>query len=287
MLSRLSQDARGVRERAVARARALTDALASMLRAAVELDADTVVVSLDGKCTYDTVSRPAFLGKLAEVAPAVVPFLRCFSARTSTYLWWGDAGACHRISQGEGCEQGDALAPRDWLAAFLDDLHIKTRVPRARAALDSVAGEVARHARVQTNAAKTRVYRATPGPAPADLAVLGPDVRRADKPLAERGLLVLGSALGSAELVAAHGGERARAEEDLLQQLPERVAPVFSMRSPSLAPRATHGATVCCCPLCQGARRSNLDYGPRFARKHASRGRRVGPRARLGINASA
>ena len=124
-----------------------------------------------------------------------------------------------------------------------------------------------------------------PRPAPADLAVLGSDVWRADKPLAERGLLVLASALGSAEFVAAHGGERARAEEDLLQPRPPaaglavRVAPAFSIRL-SLAP-------LRCCPQCQGARRSNLDYGPRFVRKPASRGRGVKPRARLGITASA
>ena len=59
----------------------LSDALASMLRAAVELDADTVVVSLDGQYAYDSVSRAAFLSKLAEVAPAVVPFARSFYAR--------------------------------------------------------------------------------------------------------------------------------------------------------------------------------------------------------------
>ena len=95
---------------------------------------------------------------------------------------------------------------------------ISRRAPRARAALESVAVKVVRRAWVQTNTAKTRVYGATPGPAPADLAVLGPYVRRADKPLAERDLLVLGSAL-DAEFAAAHGGERAR--------VAVRVAPAF------------------------------------------------------------
>ena len=175
------------------RARAGTDALASMLRAAVELDADTVVVSLDGKCASDTVSPAAFLSKLAEVAPAVVPFARSFYARTSTYLWWGDAGACHRISQGEGCEQGDALAPAlfalavhdalqaaqaelsegDWLAAFLDDLYITASCPRR-------SGECRRRGRAPRGGPNQRCQdQGVQG----NLAVLGPDVWRADKPL--------------------------------------------------------------------------------------------------------
>ncbi|CAE7311141.1 unnamed protein product, partial [Symbiodinium sp. KB8] len=44
------------------------------------------LVSLDGHSAYDTISRTAFLRKLHAVAPALIPF-------------------------GEGCEQGDALAP--------------------------------------------------------------------------------------------------------------------------------------------------------------------------------
>ena len=56
-------------------------------------------------------TRAAFLDKLAEVTPSLVPFVRAFYARQSVYLWWDGAGACHRILQGDGCEQGDALAP--------------------------------------------------------------------------------------------------------------------------------------------------------------------------------
>eukprot|EP00439_Symbiodinium_sp_Y106_P058939 s1993_g8.t1 len=65
--------------------RAGTDALAGMLRAAVDLDADATIVSLDGRSAYDTISRAAFLRKLREVAPALVPFVRsspCGTARS-------------------------------------------------------------------------------------------------------------------------------------------------------------------------------------------------------------
>ena len=47
--------------------RAGTDALPGMLRAAVDLDADATIVSLDGRSAYDTISRAAFMSKLREV----------------------------------------------------------------------------------------------------------------------------------------------------------------------------------------------------------------------------
>ena len=84
---------------------------ARVLRAAVELDADTVAASIHGRCAYDTVSRAAFLSKLVEVAPAVVPFARSFYALSSTYLLWGTTQGHATRYQGEGGEQGDALAP--------------------------------------------------------------------------------------------------------------------------------------------------------------------------------
>ena len=40
------------------------------------------------------------------------------------------------------CKLRKRSCTRDWLVAFLDDLYITTRAPRARAALESVAGEV-------------------------------------------------------------------------------------------------------------------------------------------------
>ena len=41
--------------------RAGTDASSGMLRAAIDLDADATIVSLDGRNAYDTISRAAFL----------------------------------------------------------------------------------------------------------------------------------------------------------------------------------------------------------------------------------
>ena len=58
-------------------ARAGTDALAAHVRVALAQRNDAVLVSLDGRSTYDSMSRAAFLSKLREVAPASPA---CFTA---------------------------------------------------------------------------------------------------------------------------------------------------------------------------------------------------------------
>eukprot|EP00439_Symbiodinium_sp_Y106_P008901 s6995_g1.t1 len=91
--------------------RAGTDALSGMLRAAVDLDSAATVVSLDSRSAHDTISRTAFLNKLRDVAPALLPFVRLWYGQQSTNFWWDADGQRRTILQGEGCEQGDALAP--------------------------------------------------------------------------------------------------------------------------------------------------------------------------------
>ena len=104
-------------------ARAGTDALAAHVRAALALRPDAVLVSLDGRNAYDCMSRAAFLTKLHEVAPELLPFVRVFYGRPSTYSWWDDQGRCREVKQGEGCEQGDPLAPALFALGQHDALH--------------------------------------------------------------------------------------------------------------------------------------------------------------------
>ena len=72
-------------------ARAGTDALAAHVRVALAQRSDAVLVSLDGRSAYDSMSRAAFLSKLREVAPELLPFTRMFYGRPSVYSWWDDA----------------------------------------------------------------------------------------------------------------------------------------------------------------------------------------------------
>ena len=60
------------------RTRAGVDALTARLRATLDRDPATTVVSLDGRSAYDCISRAIFCCKLQEVAPALVPFVRMF-----------------------------------------------------------------------------------------------------------------------------------------------------------------------------------------------------------------
>ena len=156
-------------------ARAGTDALAAHVRVALAQRSDAVLVPLDGRSAYDSMSRAAFLSKLREVAPELFPFTRMFYGRPSAYSWWDDAGRHREVRQGEGCEQGDPLAPAlyalgqhdalqraasglhagDTLMAFLDDLYIVTAPSRARAALDAATPAVADHCGIGSNLGKT------------------------------------------------------------------------------------------------------------------------------------
>ena len=64
-------------------ARAGTDALAAHVRVALAQRSDAVLVSLDGRSAYYSMSRAAFLSKLREVAPELLPFTRMFYGRPS------------------------------------------------------------------------------------------------------------------------------------------------------------------------------------------------------------
>ena len=122
---------------------------ANQVRATLELQPGTTLVSLDGRSAYDTISRASFLTVLRAVAPELLPFVRLFYGQPSTYCWWDAEGCCRDIQQGDNCEQGDARAPAlfslgqhgrleqassqlqrgERLLAFLDDLYILTPAP--------------------------------------------------------------------------------------------------------------------------------------------------------------
>ena len=144
--------------------RAGTDCAATLLRTSAEIDPHGVVISLDGIGAYDHVSRAAIFEALLA-APALaplVPFVRMWYGQQSNYLWYDSEGMQHDVTQGEGVEQGDALAPAlfalaihhalrdaaaqlhqdDFLIAYLDDVYVKTSRERARAVFDMVTASI-------------------------------------------------------------------------------------------------------------------------------------------------
>ena len=83
------------------KARAGTDALAAHVRASLDMRPDAVVVSLDGRNAYDSMSRAAFLS--AELLRAEAGSFLCACGMATHPRTYGG----REVWQGEGCEQGD------------------------------------------------------------------------------------------------------------------------------------------------------------------------------------
>ncbi|CAE7854322.1 unnamed protein product [Symbiodinium sp. KB8] len=58
-------------------------------------------MSLDGRSTYNTVSRTAVVRKLDTVATALIPFVRSWFGQQSTYIRWDASRQRRTIHQGE------------------------------------------------------------------------------------------------------------------------------------------------------------------------------------------
>ena len=87
---------------------------------------------------------------LRQADDTALPFVSMFYGSPSEYLWEDNEGTVHRIAQGEGGEQGDALMPllfalgqhealqavsrqfrpNERLFAFLDDVYLTSKPDR-------------------------------------------------------------------------------------------------------------------------------------------------------------
>ena len=114
------------------------------------------------------------------------------------------------------------------LFAFLDDLYVVTVRDIARAAFDVVTSEVENIAGIKTNLGKLQLYSEAGGSCPpgfddfqAHRAIDSP-IWTMDAPqLENRGIVVLGSPLGSVEFCKAHADKRMQVEQQLLDWIPK------------------------------------------------------------------
>ena len=257
------------------RTRAGTDALARTLHLLSEADSAAVVLSLDGIGAYDHVRRAAMLRALMAVPDLqpLVPLVRLFYGRPSTYLWTDDSGTVHEITQGEGGEQGDPLMPAlyalaqhaglvaaaakleegERILAFLDDLYVVAPYSRARQAFDVVAGSVEQHAGVRTHLGKLRAWCRDERPRPADMADLPEEIWVADASVEKRGLKVLGTPLGTKEFVASFAAKRQQEEQRLLDAIPTvpDLQCAWLLLASSAVPRANHLLRVVAPAACE------------------------------------
>ena len=153
--------------------RAGTDCVARVVRLLTELDPKKTLLSIDGIGAFDHIKRKSMLEALHNnpVLVPLLPFVRTFYGKNSTYVWYDDEGVPHEISQGEGGEQGrgqphagvtcsgSARSSRSrGRYTFLDDICILCDPSRVGEIFLQVKQSLARFAGVQVNLGKTKVW---------------------------------------------------------------------------------------------------------------------------------
>ena len=160
--------------------RAGCECIAHALQGLTELDPRATVTSIDGVSAFDLISRGAMMTGLLRVegGSAALPFVRMFYGAPSEYLWEDSCGTVHRIPQGEGGEQGDALMPLlfavgqhsaleepsaqllpgEHLFAFHDDIYMVTMPERVGAVYAIVEEQLRTRARIRIHGGKTKVW---------------------------------------------------------------------------------------------------------------------------------
>ena len=206
------------------RTRAGTECVAHMLQALTVSDPHTTVLSIDGISAFDMISRRAMLEALQQLPgrEQILPFVRLFYGRQSTYLWEDDLGVVHQIPQAEGGEQGDPLMPLLFALgihaalqaaqlnlphemAFLDDVYIASSPLRVGHSFAVLQEQLLRHANIRVHLGKIKVWNSS-GVRPRacdtlqDIATASGSLNQvwkgSDLPTDQQGIKVLGTPLG-------------------------------------------------------------------------------------------
>ena len=149
------------------------------LETLTDLDESATILSVDGVGAFDFNFERAMLEGLLnmEGSDGLLSFARQFYGSPSMFLWEDELGVVNHVQQGEGGEQGDPLMPMlfalghsalvaiserlqegELLAAFHDDLHVKSSPNRAVECSHILRQELWRHCRISLNNGKTSLW---------------------------------------------------------------------------------------------------------------------------------
>ena len=220
------------------------DCVGHVLRAAADMDDTLTVTYIDGVGAFDHIRRQAMLSKLMwlPTACAMLPFVRLTYGQPSVYIWQDDDGQTHEVHQGEGGEQGDPLMPHlyalgqhpaledvrgqlrpsEAIFAYLDDVYVLCQPDQATEVFNLLATALSAQAGVQVNLGKTKMWNKA-GVQPPGAETIGPEVWVGGSNVApaHRGIVVLGSPLGSQEFIGSHTDATLRDQQHPLELLPK------------------------------------------------------------------
>ena len=274
--------------------RAGCECVAHVIQGLCEMNPTATITSIDGISAYDSISRRAMLQGFHHLdeGSRVLPFVRLFHGTPSSYLWEDDSGTVHRIRQGEGGEQGDALMPllfslgqhgalqaaqeqlrpQERLMAFLDDVYMVSQPERVGSVYAVLQEKLFAHAGIRVHGRKTKVWKMA-GVRPASCDVLE-QIARNEDPRAvacrgsgldsrEQGIKILGIPVGHHDFVTAfwNGSQQSTRHclsESSSARCPIGMALVAPLRASSSELLASECSAIIVGPFCCKTRQQSV-----------------------------
>ena len=216
--------------------RAGTECVARVVRLLTELDPKKTLLSIDGVGAFDHIKRKSMLEALHNnpaLAP-LLPFVRTFHGKDSTYVWYDDEGGAPRDLAGRGGRargpphaalyaldqhaapsQVDAsLHEGEMFFAFLDDIYILCDPSRVGEIFLQVKQSLGRFAGVQVNLGKTKVWNRAATKHHWSQGVEG------EGPEEEHSLVVLGVPVGHSAFVQKWLADKEESHQEFLTRIP-------------------------------------------------------------------